>query len=44
MCLSIGGLKEKSLAAHRVGNSRVLMPKQNEKDLDDIPEVVKERN
>lgn len=40
--LAIGGLKEKSLAAHRVGISRVLMPKQNEKDLDDIPEVVKE--
>ncbi len=40
--LAIGGLKEKSLAAHRVGISKVLMPKQNEKDLDDIPEAVKE--
>ncbi|HEY4537322.1 MAG TPA: endopeptidase La [Erysipelothrix sp.] len=40
--LAIGGLKEKSLAAHRVGISKIVMPKQNEKDMDDIPEVVKE--
>jgi len=35
--LPIGGLKEKILAAHRVGVSRVLIPKENEKDLEDVP-------
>ncbi len=40
--LPIGGLKEKSLAAHRVGISRIVIPKQNEKDMDDIPQVVKD--
>ena len=40
--LPIGGLKEKSLAAHRVGISRILIPKNNLRDLDDIPEAVKE--
>jgi ATP-dependent Lon protease len=35
--LPIGGLKEKSLAALRAGICRVLMPYQNEKDLEDIP-------
>lgn len=40
--LPIGGLKEKSLAAHRVGINKVLIPKQNEKDLDDIPDTVKD--
>lgn len=39
--LPIGGLKEKSLAAHRVGINKILIPKQNEKDLDDIPATVK---
>jgi ATP-dependent Lon protease len=36
--LPIGGLKEKLLAAHRVGILEVIMPKENEKDLPDIPE------
>ena len=40
--LPIGGLKEKSMAAHRCGITKIIMPKANVKDLDDIPEVVKE--
>ena len=39
--LPIGGLKEKLLAAHRAGIKEVLIPKDNEKDLADIPEKVK---
>ncbi|MGL5948694.1 MAG: endopeptidase La [Aeromonas sp.] len=39
--LPIGGLKEKLLAAHRGGIKRVLIPKDNERDLADIPENVK---
>ena len=38
--LPIGGLKEKLLAAHRGGIKKVLIPKENEKDLKDIPKVV----
>ncbi|WP_456279352.1 endopeptidase La [Bacillus sp. AK128] len=40
--LPIGGLKEKSLSAHRAGLKTIIIPKENEKDLDDIPESVKE--
>ena len=40
--LPIGGLKEKSISAHRAGLKVVIMPKDNEKDLDDIPQSVKE--
>ncbi|WP_372632535.1 endopeptidase La [Cohnella sp.] len=40
--LPIGGLKEKSLAAHRAGITKVLMPKDNERDLRDIPDSVRE--
>ena len=40
--LPIGGLKEKSLAAHRSGIKTIIIPKGNMKDLDDIPETVKE--
>ncbi|MFC0321985.1 endopeptidase La [Gallibacterium melopsittaci] len=39
--LPIGGLKEKLLAAHRGGIKRVLIPKENVKDLEDIPENAK---
>ncbi|TLS39211.1 endopeptidase La [Pseudalkalibacillus caeni] len=39
--LPIGGLKEKSLSAHRSGLTKIIMPKDNEKDLDDIPESVR---
>lgn len=38
--LPIGGLKEKLLAAHRSGITEVIIPKENEKDLQDIPEIV----
>lgn len=41
--LPIGGLKEKSLAAHRVGIRKVLIPKGNLKDMDDIPSSVKDK-
>ncbi|UFT97957.1 endopeptidase La [Radiobacillus kanasensis] len=40
--LPIGGLKEKSLSAHRAGLTTILMPADNEKDLEDIPESVRE--
>ena len=40
--LPIGGLKEKLLASHRAGIKHVLIPKENEKDLVDIPKKVKE--
>ncbi|MBR2801971.1 MAG: endopeptidase La [Erysipelotrichaceae bacterium] len=39
--LNIGGLREKSLAAHRSGIKTILLPKGNLKDLDDIPDSVK---
>lgn len=39
--LPIGGLKEKSLAAHRAGITKVLLPKDNERDLRDIPDSVR---
>ena len=38
--LAIGGLKEKILAAHRGGMKLVICPKDNEKDLKDIPKEV----
>jgi ATP-dependent Lon protease len=39
--LPIGGLKQKILAAHRMGLTEVVLPKRNENDLDDVPDNVK---
>jgi ATP-dependent Lon protease len=39
--LPIGGLKEKLLAAHRQGIYELILPKDNEKDLPDIPEIIR---
>ena len=39
--LPIGGLKEKSLAAHRVGIRTVIIPKENERDIAEFPEKIK---
>lgn len=41
--LPIGGLKEKVLAAHRAGITKVIIPAENEKDLKEIPENVKRK-
>jgi ATP-dependent Lon protease len=41
--LPIGGLKEKALAAHRAGIRTIVMPDENERDLEDIPANVKKR-
>lgn len=40
--LAIGGLKEKSLAAYRMGIDTIIIPKENEKDIEKIPYSVKE--
>jgi ATP-dependent Lon protease len=39
--LGIGGLKEKLMAAHRYGIPEAIMPRENEKDLPDIPDAIK---
>ena len=39
--LGIGGLKEKVIGAHRANIKRVFIPKENEKDLDEIPEEIR---
>jgi len=40
--LPVGGIKEKVLAAHRAGLNTVILPKRNEKDLEDVPEDVRQ--
>ncbi|WP_126427974.1 endopeptidase La [Brevibacillus marinus] len=39
--LPIGGLKEKALSAHRAGLKTIILPKGNEKDIEDIPESIR---
>ncbi|HJY98880.1 MAG TPA: endopeptidase La, partial [Patescibacteria group bacterium] len=39
--LEIGGVKEKTIAGHRAGLKTIILPKDNRKDLDDVPEAVK---
>ena len=39
--LAIGGLKEKIIGAHRAGIKKIIIPTENEKDLDEIPKDVK---
>lgn len=39
--LPVGGIKEKVLAAHRAGLKKVILPRRNEMDLDDLPEEVR---
>jgi ATP-dependent Lon protease len=41
--LPIGGLKEKALAAQRAGINRLIIPRRNERDIDDIPEPLRKR-
>jgi ATP-dependent Lon protease len=41
--LPVGGIKEKVLAAHRAGIKTIILPKWNEKDLEDIPQDVKDK-
>ena len=41
MVLPVGGIKEKVLAAHRAGMSKIILPARNEKDIDEIPASVR---
>jgi len=41
--LPIGGLKEKTLSAHRAGLTTIICPKDNERDIEEIPESVREQ-
>ncbi|MFH2125302.1 MAG: S16 family serine protease, partial [Pseudomonadota bacterium] len=41
MVLPVGGIKEKILAAHRAGIKTIIMPAQNQRDLEEVPDNVK---
>ena len=41
--LPIGGIKEKTLSAHRAGLQTIILPKDNERDLEDIPQTVRDQ-
>jgi ATP-dependent Lon protease len=43
LVLPVGGIKEKVLAAHRAGMKQVILPKANEKDLSELPAMVREQ-
>jgi ATP-dependent Lon protease len=43
LVLPIGGVKQKVLAAHRMGLTEVILPSRNEKDIDDVPQSVREK-
>jgi len=40
--LPVGGIKEKVLAAHRAGVKKLILPQENEKDLEEIPQQIKD--
>ena len=40
--LPVGGIKEKVIAAHRVGIKKVLLPEDNKRDMVDVPQKVKD--
>ena len=41
--LPVGGIKEKVLAAHRMGIKKILIPYENKRDLEEVPEKVKKK-
>lgn len=41
--LPIGGIKEKALSAHRAGILKIVLPRDNQKDLEDVPESIREK-
>ena len=41
--LPVGGVRDKVLAAHRAGLKKIILPKENEKDLEEVPQEIKEQ-
>jgi ATP-dependent Lon protease len=41
--LPVGGIKDKVLAAHRLGVDTIILPKKNQNDIDDVPEEVRDQ-